>query len=129
MLRGWFGRSPGKAATTEGASPSDKKRHKVHLGEKENKFYFCEKTKRWRVEGEEDEDEDDGVLNSPPRMGLGTSSAMASTHHHHEHQQNPSWNEGSNASFLHTEGDGSQNMGMEQNHFASSSTNDDGGSL
>ena len=72
MLR-WF-RSPQK----DGGGGQDKEGRptKAHLGEAQNKFYFDEKTKRWRVEGEEDGEREDEGPPSPPRMAA---AAMASS--------------------------------------------------
>ena len=62
----WFRGSPNGKSPDGGG-----KKHKAHLGEAQSKFYFDEKLKRWRVEGEEDEAEADGGLNSPPKAAAG----------------------------------------------------------
>jgi len=76
----WF-RSPSKDG--KGASPKPA-RHKVHLGEKESKFFFDEKLKRWRVEGEEDEGAEGDAIASPPRMAA--SAGLAQTQGQHGFQ-------------------------------------------
>ena len=87
-MLGWF-RSPKKKDGDDGAGgmqqtkkpSSTGKRHKVHLGEKENKFYYNEKLKRWCVEGEEGLDgENDGALSSPPKQVTSTSGFQSETY-------------------------------------------------
>lgn len=74
-MLGWFRASP-KQKDGKG---EEGKRHKVHLGEAKNKFYYDEKLKRWRVEGEEEggDGEEDG-LSSPPKLGDAGSAALGS---------------------------------------------------
>ena len=74
-MLGWFRASP-KQKDGKG---EEGKRHKAHLGEAKNKFYYDEKLKRWRVEGEEEggDGEEDG-LSSPPKLGDAGSAALGS---------------------------------------------------
>ena len=74
MLR-WF-RSPQKDG---GGQDTEGRPTKAHLGEAQNKFYFDEKTKRWRVEGEEDGEREDEGPPSPPRMAAAAMAASSSS--------------------------------------------------
>lgn len=63
----------GASASGSGAGPTEgsKPKRQAFLGEKENKFYYDEQLKRWRVEGEEEDGQEEAALNSPPRINAG----------------------------------------------------------